>query len=131
MPCEDAVRLGIFPSAEWCAGEQGLAVSGWQTAYERGRPGYAVLVRGSGHISFLDVPFLPIAPGSMLAGGLAGVRIDARRAWRIICDYLLAFFDHDLSGVPTSLLDQPVNDYPDVAIGAPRALLTGTRPATG
>lgn len=129
MPCEDAVRLGIFPSAAWCEVEQGLAVNGWQTVYERSQPGYAVLIRGSGHISFLDVPFLPIAPGSMLAGGLVGVRIDARRAWRIICDYLLAYFGRYLNGTPTTLLDQPSDAHPEAVLGAPRALLSGPLPS--
>jgi hypothetical protein len=123
MPCEDAVRLGIYPSAEWCTVEQGLAVDGWQTVYERSQPGSAVLIRGSGHISFLDVPFLPIAPGSMLAGGLVGVRIDARRAWRLICDYLLAFFGRHLDGAPSPLLDGPSEARPEAVLGSPRALL--------
>jgi dienelactone hydrolase len=133
MPCEDAVRLGIYPSTEWCTVEQGLAVDGWQTVYERSQPGSAVLIRGSGHISFLDVPFLPIAPGSMLAGGLVGVRIDAQRAWRLICDYLLAFFSRYLDGAPAPLLDGPSDARPEAVLGSPRALLAAPtgRPSTG
>jgi hypothetical protein len=125
LPCEEAVRMGIYPTVAWCEVEQRQAVGGWQRVYERSQPSYAVLIRGSGHISFLDVPFLPIQPGSLLAGGLAGVTIDRRRAWRIICDYLLAFFGRHLDGAATPLLDGPSAAYPEVVVGAPRDLLAG------
>jgi len=128
LPCDGLVQRGIFPSVAWCQAEQALSVGGWQTIYERGRPGYAVLIRGSGHISFLDMPFLPLEPGSMMAGGLAGVRIDSRRVWRIICDYLLAFFARHLDGRPSPLMDHPSAAYPEAAIGSPRTLLSDTPP---
>jgi hypothetical protein len=123
MPCADLVRAGIYPSVAWCEAEQAISVGGWQTVYERGKPAYAASIAGSGHISFLDVPFLPIEPGSMMAGGLAGVKIDARRAWRITSDLLLALFGRHLDGAPAPLLDGPSNTYPEVAFGAPRDLL--------
>jgi hypothetical protein len=82
-----------------------------------------VLIRGSARISFMDVPFLPIEAGSMVAGGLAAIRLDSRRAWRITCDYLLAFFGKHLSGSPAPLLDGPASTYPEVELGAPRELL--------
>ena len=125
LPCPDAVGMGLYPTVEWSQAEQALVAGGWQTVYERSQPGSAVAIRGAGHISFLDVPFLPIAPGSMMAGGLAGVRIDARRAWRSICDCLLAFFGRHLDGTAATLLDGPTDAYPEVAIGPPRELLAG------
>lgn len=124
LPCDELVRRGVYLSPEWCAAERGLTIGGWQTVYERGQPGYAVQIKGSGHISFLDVPFLPVEPGSMLAGGLATVRIDGQRAWRIICDYLLAFFGRHLDGAPAPLLGQP--PAADIASGPPGTLFAVT-----
>ena len=117
------VQQGIYPSAAWCEAERALMLGGWQTVYERSRPGYGVLIRGSAHISFMDVPFLPIEAGSMVAGGLAAIRLDSRRAWRVTCDHLLAFFGKHLSGSPAPLLDCPAPEYPEVEPGAPRELL--------
>jgi hypothetical protein len=116
--------MGAYPSVEWCQVERGLTVGGWQTTYERARPGYAICIRGSGHVSFMDVPFLRVTPGSMLAGGLAVVRTAPERAWRIICDYLLAFFGRHLQGAAAPLLDGPSPAHPEVAFGPPRDLLS-------
>jgi hypothetical protein len=115
----------MYQSTDWCEAERALTVGGWQTIYERAHPGHAVLIRGSGHISFMDVPFLPIAPGSMVAGGLASVRIEAGRAWRIACDELLAFFDRYLDGVSSPLLAGPSDIYPEAVLGPPRDLMSG------
>lgn len=131
-PCADVVARGIYPSVAWCEAERALTFSAWRTVYERGQPGYATRIAGSGHISFLDVPFLPIAPGSMMAGGLAGVSIDSRRAWRVICDALLAFFGRHLgdasdgaAAAGVTLLDGPSAEYPEVRVGPPLQLLAG------
>jgi hypothetical protein len=125
LPCSDLVRIGAFPTLAWCELERALTIGGWQTAYASSRPGYALLIRGSGHVSFMDVPFLTVVPGSMMAGGLATVRIDSRRAWRIICDHLLAFFGRHLNGEPAPLLDDPAAAYPEASVGSPEALLAG------
>ncbi|MFN8632370.1 MAG: hypothetical protein U0893_00840 [Chloroflexota bacterium] len=131
-PCADVAERGVYPSVAWCEAERTQNFGAWRTLYERGQPGYAASVAGSGHISFLDVPFLPIAPGSAMAGGLAGVSIDSVRAWRVICDYLLAFFRRhlgDASGAAApaepSPLDGPSAAYPEVRVGSPPELLTG------
>jgi hypothetical protein len=131
LPCQDLVRMGAYPTVEWCQAERALTVGGWQTVYERGRPGYSVMIEGSGHISFMDVAFLPIQPGSMVAGGLATVRIDSRRAWRIICDYLLAFFARHLDDTPAPLLDGPSALYSEARVGAPGDLLAASARAPG
>jgi hypothetical protein len=131
LPCVDQVQMGIYPSIDWCQAERELVLNGWQTVHERARPGYALTIAGSGHISFLDVPFLPIEPGSMMAGGLASVRIEAGRAWRIVCDYVLAFFARHLNGAPAPLLDGPSPDYPEVMPGSPRDLLDGSAKPAG
>jgi len=64
----------------------------------------------------------------MMAGGLASVRIDSRRAWRITCDYLLAFFARHLDGAQSRLLEHPSAAYPEVLAGSPKALLAATLP---
>jgi pimeloyl-ACP methyl ester carboxylesterase len=127
LPCADVVRMGIYPSIAWCEAERALNFGAWRTIHERGNPSYAIAIAGSGHISFLDVPFLPIQPGSMMAGGLAGVRIESRRAWRIICDALLAFFGRHTSGMQAgalaALLDGRSDAHPEVTAGPPLDLL--------
>jgi hypothetical protein len=125
VPCEDQVRTGVYPTAVWCAAERTLMVDGWQTVYDRGRPGYGVMIEGSGHASFMDLPFLPAEPGSRAAGGLATISIDSIRAWRIICDYLLAFFGTHLGGDASPLLGGPSFAHPEVQFGAPADLVPG------
>ena len=115
--------MGIYPTVAWCEAERELMVGGWQVAYERGQPGYAVLIEGSGHISFMDAPFLPVAPGSMGAASLASVRLDGRRTWRIVCDHLLAFFARHLDGAAAPLLDGPTPAFPEVKHGGPREMM--------
>ncbi len=127
-PCEDQVSAGIYPTVEWCEAERSLMVEGWQTAYERASPGYGVMIRGSGHVSFMDAVFLLPEAGSRAAGPLAAVRIDSTRAWRITCDYLLAFFAKHLGGADTGLLAGPISDYPEAEFGAPESLLRTAPP---
>ena len=123
-PCEEHVKIGLYPSVEWCEAERAVMVNGWQTAYERGRPGYALMMRGAVHASFMDAPFLPLQPGSMLAGGMAAASIDSERAWRITCDALLAFFGAHLDGEPATFFGAP---FPtdEAVLGPPQSLLLG------
>jgi hypothetical protein len=121
-PCDEQVRAGVYPSAEWCAAERALMLHGWQTVFERARPGYGVTIAGTGHASFMDLPFLSAEPASRAAGGMAAVSIDSRRAWRIVCDYLLAFFARHLSGEGAPLLDGQSPSYPEVTAGPPADL---------
>jgi dienelactone hydrolase len=125
MPCQDQVRAGVYPSAAWCEAERTLMRAGWQTVYERARPAHGMLIAGTTHASFLDVPFLSFADESRVAGGMAAVKIDPHRAWRITCDYLLAFFAKHLLGDDAPLLDAPTPPYPEARLGAPKDLLPG------
>lgn len=124
-PCDEQVRADVHPTPEWCAAERALMVDGWQAVYERARPGYGVVIEGSGHASFMDLPFLPFEPGSRSAGGLANIRIDSDRSWRIACDCLLAFFGRHLNGDRASMLDGASPAYPEVRVGAPVDLFPG------
>ncbi len=128
MPCPDIVKMGAYPSVEWCEAERALTIGGWQTVFELGAPGYGLLVRGSGHISFMDLPFLPAVPGSMIEAGLALVRIDAARAWRVICDSLLAFFDRHVRDADAPLLHGPSAEMPELLFGPPRDLIAALGP---
>jgi hypothetical protein len=123
LPCEDQVTTGVYPSAAWCEAERTLMRDGWRTVHERARPGYCAVIAGSGHASFLDLGFLPLADRSRAAGGMAAVQVDPLRAWRITCDFLLAFFARHLLGDDAVLLDGPSAAYPEVRVGAPRDLL--------
>jgi hypothetical protein len=121
-PCEESVRAGVYPDADWCEAERRLMLDGWQAVHDAGRPGHSAMIRGAAHISFMDIPFLPVAPGSMVAGGLALVSIDRRRAWRITCDLLPAFFARHLTGAPAPLLDDLPAAYPEVWARPPRSI---------
>jgi hypothetical protein len=78
---------------------------------------------GSGHASFLDLGFLPLADESRAAGGMTAVNVDPLRAWRFTCDFLSAFFGRHLLGDDALLLDDKVAAFPEVRVGAPRDLL--------
>jgi hypothetical protein len=58
-----------------------------------------------------------------VAGGLAAVKIDPQRAWRITCDYLLAFFAKHLIGADAPLLDASTPPYPEARLRVPKDLL--------
>ncbi|MFN0071812.1 MAG: hypothetical protein ACKVVP_10035, partial [Chloroflexota bacterium] len=91
----------------------------------RSQPGYVVMIKGSGHISFMDIPFLPVVPGSMVAAGMATIQIEREHAWRVICDHLLAFFARHPGGAPDPHLEGLSCNDPEVAHGPPHALVAG------
>ena len=78
------------------------------------------VIRGSGHISFMDLTFLPLETGSMVAAGMAAVTIDATRAWRLISDALLRFFGEHLGGAEPLLIP---GQAPEVVSGPPHKLV--------
>jgi hypothetical protein len=122
MTCDEQVRAGVYPTSAWCAAERAVLVAGWQAVHDRARPAYSMMIAGTGHAGFMDLPFLPMEAASRAAGGLASVHLDSRRAWRITCDYLLAFFAGHVRGERAPLLDGPSPAYPEVTWGAPDTL---------
>lgn len=74
------------------------------------RDGYYVQVPGAYHIDFTDLnllsPFLPTI-------GISGP-IGAERAHDIVNAYSVAFFDKELMGATTTLLDVSLSQYPEV-----------------
>jgi hypothetical protein len=116
---EDAVKAGAAPNVDWFEAEKAITFGGWRTVQKRAQPGYTMQVGGAAHLSFMDVPFLPVTDASIVKAALAATRIDPQRMWRITCDLLLAFFARHLNGAPAPLLDGPADDYPEVIIGPP------------
>jgi Platelet-activating factor acetylhydrolase, isoform II len=74
--------------------------------------GYFVQVPKMFHLNLTDVPLLIYAPFGRTLGLLGP--INAHRVHRIVNAYTLAFFDRHLKGMPTTLLDGPAAQYPEV-----------------
>ena len=119
MAAEDAVRAGVAPSVDWFEAEKAITFGGWHTVQQRAQPGYTAQVRGATHVSFMDIPFLPLTDGSVVKPALDATKIKPQRMWRITCDLLLAFFGRHLNGAAAPLLDGPADDYPELIIGPP------------
>lgn len=75
--------------------------------------GYYLQVPGMFHIEMSDAPLLSplLAPWLGLSGP-----IGVQRTHQIINAYTLAFFDRHLKALPTSLLDAPSGQYPEVRL---------------
>lgn len=116
---EDAVKAGAAPNVEWFEAERAITFGGWRNVQQRAQPGYTVQVSGASHISFMDVPFLPVTDGSIVKPALDAIKIQPQRMWRVTCDLLLAFFAKHLNGASAPLLDGLANDYPELTVGPP------------
>jgi dienelactone hydrolase len=116
---EDAVKAGAAPNVEWFEAEKAITFGGWRNVQQRAQPGYTVQISGASHVSFMDVPFLPVTPGSIVKPALDAIKIQPHRMWRITCDLLLAFFARHLNGAAAPMLDQPAADYPELTAGPP------------
>ena len=58
----EAVEAGIATDPAWHDAERMLARDGWRTVDRLACPGHTVRIAGSSHLSFMDIPFLPVAP---------------------------------------------------------------------
>ncbi|WP_171074937.1 alpha/beta hydrolase family protein [Nonomuraea basaltis] len=76
--------------------------------------GYFVLVDGIFHLDMTDGPLFA-APPLAAALGLSGP-IGGSRAHAVTNAYSVAFFDHQLKGTHSPLLDGPSRQYPEVRI---------------
>ena len=108
-----AVAAGMAPDPGWYAAERDRTRDGWAVVQRTGRPAYTVEVAGTSHLSFMDVPFLPLAPGSVAVPMLAGTTIDPARMLRLTTALIVAF----LTGA----------DVPAVAAAEPAAALRSGR----
>jgi len=69
----------------------------------------AVMIKGSAHYDFSDLPMLtPLAPQLHLKGPINGSYVI-----KMLNNYLLSFFDKTLKGKPTTLFDG-ASPYPEV-----------------
>jgi dienelactone hydrolase len=116
---DDAVRAGAAPNVEWFEAEKAITFGGWRNVQQRAQPGYTVQVNGAGHVSFMDVAFLPLTDASIVKPAVEAMRIQPHRMWRITCDLLLAFFARHLNGAAAPLLDRPAADFPELTAGPP------------
>jgi hypothetical protein len=114
-----AVTAGVATDAAAYDTEKAIAYDGWRTVQQQARPGYTLQVEGASHLSFMDVPFLPLPAEGPVQAMLAATHIRPRRMWRITCDVLLAFFAKHLDHATGSLLEGPSGDYPELTFGAP------------
>jgi len=127
----DVVKAGLWQPAMWISRDSGgMNREGWKqadidetqatmrAAFESLHgDGYLVFVPGMYHANFSDAPLL--SPLAKLAG-ITGP-IDARRGRSIVNALELAFFDRYLKGLPSSLLDHPAEQYPEVLFESRRA----------
>lgn len=106
-----SMRLERQRSGGWSETDIEVHLTSMRAAYEGLRgPGYFVQVPGTFHSNFMDIPnWTPLASWLNLAGP-----IDGQRAHDIINAYSLAFFDRHLMGRPATLLDEPIERYPEV-----------------
>ena len=120
IAAEDAVKAGAAPTVEWFEAEKAITFGGWRTVQQRAQPGYTAQIGGATHLSFMDVPFLPVTDASIVKPALDATKIRPQRMWRITCDLLLAFFARHLNGAAAApVLDGLADGYPELTIGPP------------
>ena len=120
VAAEDAVKAGAAPNLDWFEAEKAITFGGWRTVQQQAQPGYTAQIRGATHVSFMDVPFLPLTDGSIVKPAIDATKIQPQRMWRITCDLLLAFFARHLNGAAAaSPLDGLADHYPELIIGPP------------
>ncbi|MCL7368826.1 alpha/beta hydrolase family protein [Streptomyces ardesiacus] len=72
-------------------------------------------VAGAGHFSFTDIPWL----ADRLGLADPEVPLSGERGWYITRDYVRAFFDLHLRGIPQPLLQSPTSAHPEVEFHRP------------
>jgi predicted dienelactone hydrolase len=88
---DEAVKAGMAPDPDWFATEKAVTVGGWQTVDRTGRPAYSLQITGATHLSFMDLPFLPLGDDSPARGMLAATTIDPARMREVMTTLLVAF----------------------------------------
>ncbi|MCC7448887.1 MAG: carboxylic ester hydrolase [Anaerolineae bacterium] len=78
----------------------------------RPRDSYFVRVPGMFHPDFSDIQLWFWPPFARKLGLIGPIK--GERAQRILNDFSLAFFDRHLKGLPAPLLDDPLEQYPEV-----------------
>lgn len=100
---DEAVAAGIAPDPDWYAAEKSITLDGWATVDRTAQPAHTVQIAGATHLSFMDIPFLPLAPESPARAMLARTTIDPGRMLAITNTLLVAFLTGaDLAAVLAS-----------------------------
>jgi len=90
---DDAVAAGMAPDPAWYRAEKAITLDGWTTVERTGRPARTVTIAGATHLSFMDIPFLPLAPDSPAAPMLANTAIEPRDMLTRTTGLLLEFLN--------------------------------------
>jgi len=105
------LRLERQRSGGWTEKDIALTLSTMRMVYkELPGDGYYIEIPTMFHVNFTDLPnWSPVTSQLGLTGPING-----QRAHDIINAYSLAFFDKHLRGQPSTLLDRPAAQYPEV-----------------
>jgi pimeloyl-ACP methyl ester carboxylesterase len=116
---EEAVTSGMAPDTGWFLAEREITLGGWRTVQRLSPTAYSYQVEGATHLSFMDVPFLPLGPDSPVGPMLAATAIAPDRMWRIVGDTLLAFLGTHLGGGLRPGLDEVTAGVAELRQGPP------------
>ncbi len=107
----DTMRFEHGSNGTWAEKDVILTIDTMRAVYENlPSDGYYVEIAGIFHIGFTDIPYWsPVLPHIGITGP-----INAQRGFDIINAYSLAFFDKELKGLPSSLLEGQPKQYPEV-----------------
>jgi predicted dienelactone hydrolase len=96
----------------WSEKDIALTLNTMQIVYESlPGDGYYVQIPGMFHVNFTDLPYWsPLMPQIGMTGP-----ISAQMGFDIVNAYSLAFFDKELKDQPSSLLNGPSHQYPQVS----------------
>jgi dienelactone hydrolase len=119
MSGAQAVGAGVTSDAAWYDAEKALTFGGWRMIHDHAKPALTVQIAGATHMSFMDVPFLPLREESPVKKMLAATAIDPRRMWRITSDVLASFFAQHLDGVDSRAPADVTADLPEITLGPP------------
>jgi dienelactone hydrolase len=118
---EQAVAAGTAPDPAWYTAERAITLDGWATVERTGRPAHSVRIAGATHLSFMDVPFLPLAQDSPAAPMLAATSIDPAVMLQVTRTLLVAFLSGtDMASVLSAARSGPRSASPGAASARPR-----------
>lgn len=108
----NTMRLERQRSGGWTEAEIHQTLSTMQAVFAKSLPGdgYYVQIPGLFHVNFTDAPYWSPFTSQL---GLTGP-INGQRGFDIVNAYSLAFFDKELKGQPSSLLNGLSKQYPEV-----------------
>jgi pimeloyl-ACP methyl ester carboxylesterase len=109
---EDLIKKGRTREQWEEMGRQGRAM--WDSLIQKSKnvPVYSISIKGTGHMSFSDAPF--VMPDTINRFG--GRIIEARRGFEIMTHYVRDFFDKYFNGKHSELLDGTHALYSEVIV---------------